>query len=190
VWALLLLLGIPAYFYAGLHIGDKALNSWDNEDNDSLAAKMLFPFNAYRGSVGEVDFSTIEVLREECPDDSAYRILMAIFWPLKLAWNIPGMMMFGGPGLVKQAVAALAERRGGQPQDYLPSAGDDIPRLYGKVRAIDEEVRDLLLKREIVIDEIDHQRTELTIVVETEEELLDQPEIPPQLTDGSEREEK
>ncbi len=189
MWELLLFLSISAYVYTGLRIGDRAIKSWENEDNDSLAAKTLFPFNANRGSVGDDGISLIDGLRGEFGDDYTYRILISIFWPLKMLWNIPGMLMFSGPQLIGQALGTLVGQRGDKSQDHLPDVGDDIPRLFGKLNAIDYEMRDLLVRRGIVMDEIEHQRTELGIVIETEQSLLDPPDIPLQLIGGDGRKE-
>jgi len=190
VGTLLFLLSIPAYFYAGYYVADKSKRTWEEGDDDSLAARLLFPFNAQRGTVGEGDFTGIEIARELFEDENnvGYSAMMMMFWPLKVFMNLPGIAMFGGPAVLKQAVMALAARRGVKPRELLPQAGDDIPALYGKVRDIDSEIRELLIKREIVDEEIEHQKTVLSITVETEESLLDAPEIP-QLTDGGEREE-
>jgi hypothetical protein len=159
-------------------MGDRSLKVWDAQDNKSVAAKLLFPFNAHRGTVGQ-SVVTLRDWYENDDDGSKYIATMVFFWPLKAFFLIPGNLMFSVPSWIRGALQGRAVRS----KNLLPQADDDLPALYGKVHAIDEEVRGLLDKRDAVMGEIQERKLQLASVCEAEEATLDAPEVPPRLTE-------
>ncbi|MBU0624877.1 hypothetical protein KKF05_00880 [Patescibacteria group bacterium] len=182
---LLFVLAIPAYLYIGYFIGHKSIKVWRSRDNQSLAAKLFFPLSAHNEKVGTNDgFVDVELLRGGAGIDlDVYSFVVTALWPVKMLWNTPGILLFSVPGWIRQVIPkiSLGWIRGSR---LFPIANDDLLALYQKVRVIDQKIQSLLEIRASVMQEIEDQKIQFSATCEAEEDGLNPPEIPPQLTNG------
>jgi len=192
--ALWVFLGIATYLCSGYYIGEKSTQVWRSKDNDSVAAKLLFPFNAHCRKVGEAEFIGPEVFAEMLDDegDFMYRAAMVFGWPLKSLFAIPGIAFFSVPGLLGQAVHGVASLRGKTAADdmnnLLPAASDDVHASFEKARQAENLMRELAEIRRANLDMVEEQRLQFDAAIEAEKtSLLDDADLP-QLTDGSSEE--
>ncbi|KAA0206562.1 hypothetical protein EDM68_01660 [Candidatus Uhrbacteria bacterium] len=79
---------VTLYLAIGFLVAGLSIRVWHRADSTSLAARMLFPWNAYDRCVGsEVGFSIYgELIRHDLAPAPLYTALIACLWPLKLFW--------------------------------------------------------------------------------------------------------
>ncbi len=85
----LLVTGCAALYLAvGLLIAGLSIRAWRKADSTALAARILFPWNAYDGCVGsDAGFSVYgELVRHGLAPRPIYTLIVACAWPLKLLW--------------------------------------------------------------------------------------------------------
>lgn len=191
---LLWLLGISGYLCAGRYLGAKSYQVWENSDNDSLAAKLLYPHNAnaVQGTVGQ-GFSGIIILQEMFEDYNegtiAYLAGMPFFWPIKALLFVPGITLFSMPKLFGGMVNKVAELRSKRLADtvdsLLPAADDDVHIRFEKARQADSLIRELVEIRQANLTAIEEDRMRFEASVEAEKTSWLDVNESPLLTEGA-----
>lgn len=79
---------VTLYLAIGFLVAGLSIRVWHRADSTSLAARILFPWNAHDRCVGsETGFSVYgELIRHGFAPVPVYALLIACAWPLKLLW--------------------------------------------------------------------------------------------------------
>ena len=169
----LVCLAISFYTYIGYFLANASLKVWNQRDSTSWPARVLFPFSAYNGTVGYCDCESSTCFDDGPSERLWYLWLAGIFWPIKVCWTIPGNLLFTLPkfiAFVWQKIARSRTKVKTPELDVLSSeAGDDLPRLYQKLRAIDDASIQLKADRATVVVAINEWKRRIESVCEAEE---------------------
>lgn len=82
---MLWILAAMAYVQVGFQLGKKSVKTWKKGDAKSLESFLLFPMSHARGTVGQGSLPFMSGVNDD--DDTLYRVIMTLLWPLMFAWN-------------------------------------------------------------------------------------------------------
>jgi hypothetical protein len=82
---MLWILAAMAYVQVGYQLGKKSAKTWRKGDSKSLESFLLFPASHARGTVGHGSLPFMSGVNDD--DDTMFRVIMTLLWPLMLAWN-------------------------------------------------------------------------------------------------------
>lgn len=82
---MLWILAAMAYVQVGFQLGKKSVKTWKKGDSKSLESFLLFPASHARGTVGQGGLPFMSGANEG--DDTMFRVIMTLLWPLMFAWN-------------------------------------------------------------------------------------------------------
>src|SRR5688572_9351869 len=81
---MLWILAAIAYVQVGYQLGKKSVKTWKKEDSKSFESFLLFPVSHARGTVGQGSLPLMSGVND---DETFYRVLVTLLWPLMVAWN-------------------------------------------------------------------------------------------------------
>lgn len=82
---MLWILAAMAYVQVGFQLGKKSAKTWKKGDSKSLESFLLFPMSHARGTVGQGSPPFMSGVNDD--DDTFFRVLVTILWPLMFLWN-------------------------------------------------------------------------------------------------------
>jgi len=139
LWILGILFGGLLYLVVGVAISMLSISVWQDGD-ENWVSFLLFPLNTLLEDVG--NGRTLVGLADEVNELGAYIIYGiggALFWPLKLVWNIPvivvGVLLISGY-FIYTSIRGLFRNRAAQQRQansIKPTAGDSIETLNAKL---------------------------------------------------------
>lgn len=82
---MLWILAAMAYVQVGFQLGKKSSKTWKKGDSKSLESFLLFPMSHARGTVGQGSLPFMSGVNDD--DDTLFRVIVTLLWPLMFAWN-------------------------------------------------------------------------------------------------------
>ena len=187
---------IGAFFYGqiGYQTARKSLDVWDKKDNGSPVAFLLYPTCFRRGTVGKKGESAVSevfdadewekktVRYEEggswtgVPAEGgrvAYIAVMLFFWPFRLCWNVPAIVIQGAFPMLKAFDKGCSPMRFLRPSEAAPEP-EALPEPALKTAALPpsssvEDLRHLLDERKAIDEKITTRQAEIRGALEVEQ---------------------